>query len=346
MIQVTVEQKKRGNVMNPTTSVNKGLKVLLTGVFAAVCISASASLPFVEDFEALDLGPLSGQHDWVVLHGETADVQAGIVRSGFKALEIEAASIVRPMSSDANLLWMRFFVRLEDAPGDVPLVGEDTSLAFYINPDLEVVVYDGPETPVLTGHVVPIETWVQFDVFADYDNGRWLLGMDGSTIAYNLAFYDDDLRQLDGIYFESGGVMTYLDDITMDGDEPAFARDLDADGDGLPDWWEQRFYNGITVADPNAQSAADISLLDTYVSGLDPLDPAARFLMSIDPADRGLQWQRQPGRLYDIYWTESLMAVAGWELIVENHPGSEFTDTDPDRTAEPAAFYKLRVRTP
>lgn len=318
---------------------------LLMSLFSARAALATVDLPFAEDFEALGAGALAGQNRWEVLSG-TAEVQSAVARSGQQAVRLETGHIARAVRSAGHLLWLRFYVRLEGSPQGAPHLDENSNVSFYINSSRQIVVFNGTNAQVLTEHVLPIGQWVRFDVFSDYENRRWLLGVNGSTVASNLAFYDDNFDQFDSAYLNSGGTTVYVDDINLDDVEPVYTRDLDADGDSLPDWWEQRFFNGITQADPNELSASGVPLRDSYIAGLTPTDPESRFDAGFNVADRTLQWDMQIGRLYDVYWTDSLTRAEGWERIVENHSQSTFSDDDPDRTNSPVGFYKLRVRLP
>jgi hypothetical protein len=52
---------------------------------------------------------------------------------------------------------------------------------------------------------------------------------------------------------------------------------LDSDGDGLPNWWESRFYGNATNAAPQGRAANGFSNLQCYLLGLDPTNPLSTF---------------------------------------------------------------------
>ena len=52
---------------------------------------------------------------------------------------------------------------------------------------------------------------------------------------------------------------------------------LDTDNDGLPDWWESRYFGNITNALPQAAAANRFSNLQCYWLGLDPTNPNSTF---------------------------------------------------------------------
>ena len=52
---------------------------------------------------------------------------------------------------------------------------------------------------------------------------------------------------------------------------------LDTDDDGLPDWWESRYYGSSTNALPQSPAANQFSNLQCYWLGLDPTNPNSTF---------------------------------------------------------------------
>jgi hypothetical protein len=79
----------------------------------------------------------------------------------------------------------------------------------------------------------------------------------------------------------------------------------DTDGDGLPDWWESRYYGNATNASPQAIAANGFSNLQCYWLGLNPSDPNSTFKV---------QAARQPGTGYpQISWN----SIGGKTYAVE-----------------------------
>jgi PKD repeat protein len=85
----------------------------------------------------------------------------------------------------------------------------------------------------------------------------------------------------------------------------------DTDSDGIPDSWEAQHFGGSTNANPNAMAANGINtVLDAYIAGLNPTNPASVFLISdFRSLTSGniLQWNAVSGRVYGVYWTTNLM---------------------------------------
>ncbi|MCC5849687.1 MAG: hypothetical protein JJU29_16510 [Verrucomicrobia bacterium] len=95
---------------------------------------------------------------------------------------------------------------------------------------------------------------------------------------------------------------------------------FDSDGDGLPDWWEEQYFDSPTAANPNDPAANNINtVMQTYIAGLDPTDPNARFTTPApEPQTLGTQtgvWLRFPsldGREYVIWYTDQDLKDPVW----------------------------------
>ena len=79
----------------------------------------------------------------------------------------------------------------------------------------------------------------------------------------------------------------------------------DTDGDGLPDWWESRYYGNITNALPQAAASNGFKNLQCYWLGLDPNDSGSTFKA---------QATRQPGTDYPVVRWNS---IGGKIYVVE-----------------------------
>ena len=79
----------------------------------------------------------------------------------------------------------------------------------------------------------------------------------------------------------------------------------DTDGDGLPDWWESRYFRNITNALPQGVAANGFNNLQCYWLGLDPANPRSTFKA---------QAARQPGTEYPVITWNS---VGGKTYAVE-----------------------------
>ncbi len=126
-------------------------------------------------------------------------------------------------------------------------------------------------------------------------------------------------------------------------------------GDGIDDAW-QVMYFGINNPQAGPLVDADGTGQDNlfkYLAGLDPLDPTARFVLSIapvagQPAQRTLIFSPvYGGRTYTVQTTSSLTqpnwtALNGATVVVN---GTTETVTDPDASTAPR-FYRVLVSLP
>ncbi len=150
-------------------------------------------------------------------------------------------------------------------------------------------------------------------------------GFAGSSF-YNGLYIGDAYKSGDGDDIQIYGIITRTS-----------GENNDTDNDGLPNDWEATYFGGTTNADPTATAANGInSLLESYIAGLNPTNPAAR--LTVD----GLQpvsWSAVSGRVYSIYWTSNLLSQ--FTLLSNNITAGAFTDLV--HAAENQGFYHIEV---
>lgn len=133
-----------------------------------------------------------------------------------------------------------------------------------------------------------------------------------------------------------------LDGIIVTGVVAAAQSNNDQDGDGLPDDWEFQYFGGETNANPAATAANGANtVIETYIAGLDPTDPAALFASSMaNAAGFMLQWNVVSGRVYSIWQSDSLHH--GFQPLVTNiiWPQSNYIDT----VSFTQRFYRIGVQ--
>ncbi len=118
---------------------------------------------------------------------------------------------------------------------------------------------------------------------------------------------------------------------------------VDGNGNGIPDAWE--IQHGITNSNPHALSANGINtVLESYIAGLDPTSPSARFGLSVQPgaSQRVLQWSAASGRVYSVYWTTNLLN--GFQPLETNLVWPQNSWTGQVSGSLGGEFYKIRVR--
>ena len=125
-------------------------------------------------------------------------------------------------------------------------------------------------------------------------------------------------------------------------------------GDGLPDSWQFQYFgldNPLAAPGADADGTGQTNLFK-YTAGLDPLDPASRFVLEIHSGllateRRLVFYPRLPDRTYTIEFHPNLSA-GQWDPL----GGTTFADQTNVRTvtdhhaATPARFYRVRITKP
>lgn len=112
---------------------------------------------------------------------------------------------------------------------------------------------------------------------------------------------------------------------------------LDTDGDGLPDWWESRYFGSSNNALPQAIAANQFSNLQSYWLGLDPTNPDSTFRAQASlQAGTGypqISWSSVGGKCYVLEYANTLTIsganfIAALTVTETNVPaGVESTET-------------------
>ena len=138
---------------------------------------------------------------------------------------------------------------------------------------------------------------------------------------------------------------------------------LDSDGDGLPNWWESRFYGNATNALPQGRAANGFNNLQCYLLGLDPTNPLSTFRAQVSvQTGTGfpqLTWSSVGAKTYAVEYANNLtVSGAGFAqaltMTETNVPaGVESTETfvdDYSLTGGPpgtgSRFYRVRLVNP
>ncbi len=137
---------------------------------------------------------------------------------------------------------------------------------------------------------------------------------------------------------------------------------LDSDNDGLPDWWESRYYGNSTNAQPQALGANQTSNIQSYRLGLNPTDPNSRFRALVGrQAGTGfpqVSWSSVGGKRYSVEFAGNFTNVTNFA------PALTVTSTNAPAGAEgwmnwvddgtltggitntPARFYRVKLVDP
>ena len=112
---------------------------------------------------------------------------------------------------------------------------------------------------------------------------------------------------------------------------------LDTDHDGLPDWWESRYFGSSTNALPQAAAANGLSNLQCYWSGLNPTNPNSTFRAQANiqsgTGHPEISWSSVGGKRYAVEYANGL-TVSGASfapalMVTETNvaPGVESMET-------------------
>jgi hypothetical protein len=128
---------------------------------------------------------------------------------------------------------------------------------------------------------------------------------------------------------------------------------VDGDGNQLPDAWEALHCHATGVDASAICANGSNTMLDAYVIGLDPNDPASRFLLRVEPV-AGQPAQRRlvfspcfEGRHYDIL-TSTTLEPDSWTLLeggISEGGDIQRTVTDPNG-GEDRKFYQIKITKP
>ncbi len=138
---------------------------------------------------------------------------------------------------------------------------------------------------------------------------------------------------------------------------------LDSDSDGLPDWWESRYYASSTNALPQTRAANQFSNLQNYWLGFDPTNPESGFReavsLQVGTGYAQISWSSVGGKRYTVEYANGLAAteanfISALTVTETNVPaGVESRQTfvdDGTRTGGPSTtqsrFYRVKLVNP
>lgn len=135
----------------------------------------------------------------------------------------------------------------------------------------------------------------------------------------------------------------------FDGSESIFISGsvFDLDNDGLPDYWELLYCSNITVIASGSDNDNDgFSSYDEFIAGTDPMDAGSLFDINMDmtegePPHFIIEWLAVSGRVYNVFWTPSLIEPFEPLEIGIQYPQNSYTDLV--HSAESSGYYRVVV---
>jgi hypothetical protein len=124
----------------------------------------------------------------------------------------------------------------------------------------------------------------------------------------------------------------------------------DNDHDGMPDWWENRYFGNTNVSHGAASDDSDkdgFRDLYEYLAGTDPTNPASVFRISgltrQESGQLALDWQSVQSKVYSIEMATNLPGT--WSVVRSNMLAAPTTKTTYPITALPTnrAFFRIAI---
>lgn len=130
---------------------------------------------------------------------------------------------------------------------------------------------------------------------------------------------------------------------------PSCPLEMDSDADGMPDWWEQSLFGGLTNGSPYVDSDGDgVCNLEEWICGTCPTNSASIFKASDTAPAPGfgttISWPSLSNRLYLLEFSSNL--VDGFSVLADNLEATPPLNTHTDSTHEASGtlFYQIRAR--
>ena len=120
---------------------------------------------------------------------------------------------------------------------------------------------------------------------------------------------------------------------------------LDSDGDGLPDDWENFYFSSLGLGATNSFLNDGVSNLAKYLAGVDPTDPASGFrllALRYEEAGAELDFTIAPNRQYQVQWSEDLRQWQSVTNPVLTYSSSWFAKTGTNLTYPAPVFAVWR----
>jgi hypothetical protein len=126
-------------------------------------------------------------------------------------------------------------------------------------------------------------------------------------------------------------------------------RTVDTDGNGLPDWWEQMYFDVLTGTDPTADADLDgASNLAEWLAGTNPTNATSCLWLSAPKAAATngfvLYWPSVAGKVYELQRATDL--ATGFNTVVRsNIVATPPTNSEMDAAILPgnARYYRVRL---
>jgi hypothetical protein len=180
--------------------------------FTILSDNSDWNLPFIESFESLSLGALSGQRGW---EGTDVFVQDGIGVTGSRgaSLTSKTAVVRHTFSDEQTSVWTEMYVQLGfGVTKDTPSPPTNATFAFFVNASSNIVVYD--QASLVTTAVTVVEgDLTRFLVYSDYGRKTWDIYVGEQLVSSGLGFFNETISSYGEFGIMSGANHDVIDDI-------------------------------------------------------------------------------------------------------------------------------------
>lgn len=166
-----------------------------------------------------------------------------------------------------------------------------------------------------------------------------------ATEAWSSATVDlSEFAAKDGVRIRFRGITgtSFYSDMAIDSVSITGVLGADVDLDGIPNDWELLYFGGITNANPAAIASNGVNtLLEAYIAGINPTNPASLFQASLTNASGFVvRWNATSGRVYSVQGSTDLLD--GFQPLETNilWPQASWTDNVP----RVESFYRIDVQ--
>jgi subtilisin family serine protease len=144
-------------------------------------------------------------------------------------------------------------------------------------------------------------------------------------------------------------VVPGLQGLVLTGGRLNVLRSVDADGNGLPDWWEQEYFGQLTGTDPAADPDHDgASNLAEWLAGTNPTDASSCLRVFAESADLTsgftVRWPSVEGKTYRLERATNLLT--GFDSVVRTNIAATpplNSETDTAILPGDARYYRVRL---
>ena len=289
-----------------------------------ISFNSPASVLINEDFDSTPVGLFQSSSNWTFI-GNSPMVQSNIAKN-INSIDLNNSYLSNNLNSTQNMFWCSFWLNSNKiTTNNLININESSSVVFYINESHQIVAFSN-NIPVNTEFSISTNTWSRFDIFCDYEEMKWNLGINGTNILSGYSFYSNSPGVSSFLISNNSNHSIYLDNILLSENE-LISIVSDFDNDLIPDWWEYKYFGNITNAISTEEN------LHAYIAGL---VPGEKFEIYNYP----IEWVNKPGRYYTVYATSNLLNefILQTNLYGEINSFNDFMNVNVD-----SMFYKVEV---